>query len=283
MNPAAPHTLPRYPSGMRKRKLLIAVFCAALCVSAARAAQQAADKHVVIRVTDQTGSAIPNAKVQVDPPRNPVPAKMETDEKGELALEMKPGSYAVVVTCAGFLRASQEIYVQEPPETTLQAFGVVLTLAPMRSPTADPESPKDALRISANPYHEDIFLKPDEFKALPHISVTVHNPHSDADETYSGVRVADLLATMRAPVGKEFRGVALRSYIIATGADRYQVLLALAEVEPSFHAGEVLVADSMGGKALDAHSGPFKLVVTEDKRPARMVRNLESIELRSAE
>jgi hypothetical protein len=36
----------------------------------------------------------------------------------------------------------------------------------------------------------------------------------------------------------------------------------------------------MDGKPLDAHSGPFKLVVSEDKRPARSVRNLVSIELK---
>ena len=40
-------------------------------------------------------------------------------------------------------------------------------------------------------------------------------------------------------------------------------------------AALVLVAEP-----LDAHAGPFKLVVSEDKRPARSVRNLVSIELK---
>lgn len=44
---------------------------------------------------------------------------------------------------------------------------------------------------------------------------------------------------------------------------------------------EVLVANTMNGAPL-APSGPFKLVVTEDKRPARWVRNLVSIELKFA-
>jgi len=38
----------------------------------------------------------------------------------------------------------------------------------------------------------------------------------------------------------------------------------------------------MDGKALDPHNGPFKLVVTEDKRPARSVRNLVQIEMKTA-
>jgi DMSO/TMAO reductase YedYZ molybdopterin-dependent catalytic subunit len=60
-------------------------------------------------------------------------------------------------------------------------------------------------------------------------------------------------------------------------------VLALAEVETDFHPGDVLVADAMNGKPLDAKAGPFRLVVTDDKRPARSVRNLVSVELKAAE
>jgi len=115
------------------------------------------------------------------------------------------------------------------------------------------------------------------------MSVTIHNPHTNADETYSGVRLADLLAKMNAPLGSDLRGAALADYVAATGSDGYKAVLALGEVDPSFHSGEVIVADTMNGKPLDEHSGPFKLVVTEDKRPARAVRNLVSIELKSAQ
>ena len=37
----------------------------------------------------------------------------------------------------------------------------------------------------------------------------------------------------------------------------------------------------MNGKPIPVEAGPFRLVVTEDKRPARAVRNLVSIELKS--
>jgi hypothetical protein len=120
-----------------------------------------------------------------------------------------------------------------------------------------------------------------ELKAIPHLSVTIHNPHSNAEEVYSGIRLSDLLAQMGAPLGSELRGRALANYIVATGSDGYQAVLALAEVDPSFHPGEVLVADTLNGKPLDEHSGPLKLVVTEDRRPARSVRNLTTIRLKS--
>lgn len=62
------------------------------------------------------------------------------------------------------------------------------------------------------------------------------------------------------------------------GSDGYGVVLALGEVDPSFHPGAVLIADAMNGNPLDAHSDPLKLVATEDKRPARSVPNLTNIE-----
>ena len=132
------------------------------------------------------------------------------------------------------------------------------------------------------PSHQPLRLSATDFKSLPHTTVTFHNTHTNADETYSGVRLADLLAKLGAPLGDALRGKALANYVVATGSDGYKSVLGLGEVDPSFHPGEVIVADAMDGKPLDAHNGPFKLVVTEDKRPARSVRNLMEIELRTA-
>lgn len=147
---------------------------------------------------------------------------------------------------------------------------------------APPRSQTNDLVLTV-PSHDPLRLSASELKALPHVTVTFHNTHTNTDETYSGVRLADLLAKLGAPLGDALRGKALANYVVATGSDGYKSVLALGEIDPSFHPGEVIVADTMAGKPLDAHNGPFKLVVTEDKRPARSVRNLISIELRSAQ
>jgi hypothetical protein len=144
-------------------------------------------------------------------------------------------------------------------------------------------SAKDALTLLTDSDHPSVVLSAAELKAVPHITVTIHNAHTNADETYSGVRVSDLLGKLGVPLGNELRGKALAHYIVAMGSDGYKAVLALGEVDPSFHPGEVLVADTIDGKPLDAHSGPLKLVVSEDKRPARSVRNLVSIELKEAQ
>jgi hypothetical protein len=123
----------------------------------------------------------------------------------------------------------------------------------------------------------------DALKAMPQTTVKFHNVHTSADETYSGVPLIDLLASLGAPHGKDLHGKGLSDYVVATGSDGYKAVLALAEADPEFHPGEVIVADAMDGKPLDAKNGPFKLVVTEDKRPARSVHNLVSIEVKSAD
>ena len=64
--------------------------------------------------------------------------------------------------------------------------------------------------------------------------------------------------------------------VVAEGTDHYSVLYSLAEVDPSIHTGDVIVADSMDGHPLDK-DGAFKLISTEEKRPARWVRNLTQI------
>ena len=155
---------------------------------------------------------------------------------------------------------------------------VVLQVGAMGGPVA--VYPKDSLVLTAELYHAPVTLSPAEFRALAHVTINVHNAHTNADESYSGVPLATLLAMINAPMGKELRGESLALYVMATGADGYSAVLSLAEVDPSFHGGEVIVADTRDGKSL-GQNGPFQLIVSEDKRPARWVRNLDSIALQS--
>ena len=142
--------------------------------------------------------------------------------------------------------------------------------------------PVNALLVSAGPNSLQIFNAA-TLKSMAHVKVRIHNPHTNTDETYSGVPLIDLLSSLGAPHGKDLHGKALSEYIVATGSDGYKAVLVLAEIDPEFHPGQILIADAMDGKPLDTKTGPFRLVVTEDKRPARSVHNLVSIEVKSAE
>jgi hypothetical protein len=247
--------------------------------SVAAWAQQAATSPVAIVVKDPTGTTVPHALIRIIPSPDPA-AKTATDDAGRITTSLRPGGYGVFVRSAGFKSSATHIEVQAAKE--LQVFTVMLELGATGSPLVSSFSAKDGLFFVAHPYHDDMGFSFAALKAMPRTTVTVHNSHTSADESYVGVRLFDLLTFMGAPVGKELHGGSLANYLVATGSDGYEVVLAIAEVDPDFHPGEVVVADTLNGKPLDEASGPLKLVVTEDKRPARSVRNLTTIELKAA-
>jgi hypothetical protein len=123
---------------------------------------------------------------------------------------------------------------------------------------------------------KSITLSPGEISTLPHKTVSVFNAHTKSNEKYSGVPLTDLLAKVGTPVGENVKGDLFLTGIVAEGTDKYDVLYALAEVDSSIHAGEVIVADMVDEHKL-GKDGAFKMVSTEEKRPARWVRNLTSI------
>lgn len=116
--------------------------------------------------------------------------------------------------------------------------------------------------------------------SLSHVTVTVHNEHTKADETYSGVPLIALLAPLG--VSEHPRGKDLRLYVVAEGSDLYEAVYSIGEVTPDVSNSTVIVADMENGKPLMA-DGPLKLIATGEKRPARWVRNLVAIKVSAAE
>jgi hypothetical protein len=121
-----------------------------------------------------------------------------------------------------------------------------------------------------------------DLKAMPQKTVSVHNEHTKADETYSGIPLGDLLAKAGFVVSNATHHEMLRSYLRVEGTDKYWVVYSVTEVEGSEHEGDVIVATSMNGKGLGA-DGELKLISTGDKKPQRWVRNLTAITMKSAE
>jgi hypothetical protein len=116
--------------------------------------------------------------------------------------------------------------------------------------------------------------------ALPHKTITVYNEHAKVNQTYSGVELIDLLTPLG--VDAKAHGKGLRMYLVAEGSDGYQVVYSIGEVTPDVHDGTVMVADTLDGKPI-AENGPIQLVTTGEKRPARWVRNLVSVRVRTAD
>jgi hypothetical protein len=97
--------------------------------------------------------------------------------------------------------------------------------------------------------------------------------------TYEGVLLRDVLAHAGVDFGKGLRGKQLSSYVIAVGSDGYQAVYALADFDPTITNSAIILADKRDGKPLEANEGPLRIVVPQDKRPARSVRLLREIEV----
>ena len=59
--------------------------------------------------------------------------------------------------------------------------------------------------------------------------------------------------------------------------DGYRVVFALSELDPTLGNRQVLLVDRENGQPLPAGTGPWRLVVPSDPRPARWVREVNAI------
>ena len=124
----------------------------------------------------------------------------------------------------------------------------------------------------------------EEFKTLPHISVDVHNAHNNHDETYSGVTVDALIHPKSAasPSSGAQHASPNVQVIVAGATDDFHVVITMCDTNPQCRSGQAIVADTMDGKPLTA-DGAFKLILTEDKKPARWARNLSSLTVKTVD
>ena len=96
---------------------------------------------------------------------------------------------------------------------------------------------------------------------------------------YEGVLLHDVLVRGGFDFGNGLRGKQLASYVIAIGSDGYQVIYALADLDPSITDAGIVLADKRDGKPLEPNEGPLRIIVPQDKKPARSVRMLKEIDL----
>ena len=125
-----------------------------------------------------------------------------------------------------------------------------------------------------------ITLTPEMLAGLPRTSVTVHVHGSKQESAYEGVALTSLLVKSGVVSGEAIRGKKLSLVVIARAADGYQAVYALPELDPAFSKKLFLLADRKDGQPLPSSEGPFRLIVPDEMRQARWVRQVTSLVIR---
>jgi DMSO/TMAO reductase YedYZ molybdopterin-dependent catalytic subunit len=99
------------------------------------------------------------------------------------------------------------------------------------------------------------------------------------DHTYSGVIVSEILAKAGVTLGPELRGENLAKYLLVEASDGYQVLFALAELDKGFTDRSIILADKIDGQPLAPADGPFRIIVQDEKKPARCIKQVTAMKV----
>ena len=134
-----------------------------------------------------------------------------------------------------------------------------------------------ALRVSGE-VRKHLELSIADIAAPPHQTIHVTDEKGVPAE-YSGVPVAIILKKAGAPLGDALKGANMAMGVIGSAPDGYHVLYSLAEFDPAFSDRVILLADRRDGKPLDNREGPLRIVVPGDKRHARWIRGVTTLEV----
>jgi DMSO/TMAO reductase YedYZ molybdopterin-dependent catalytic subunit len=99
------------------------------------------------------------------------------------------------------------------------------------------------------------------------------------EHNFKGVMLWTILDSAGVTLGKDLRGENLAKYVLAKASDGYEVVFSLAEIDHEFSEKIILLAYEVDGKPLAATEGPFRLVLPQDKKHARWIRRLNSIQI----
>lgn len=112
-----------------------------------------------------------------------------------------------------------------------------------------------------------------ELAKLPRTTVRARD-HSGADSTFEGVALVEFLKLAGVPLGEKLRGKVVSNYVIVGAADGYRAVFAIPELDPAFTDHVILLADKRDGKPLADSEGPLRVIVPQEKRQVRWVRQV---------
>lgn len=117
-----------------------------------------------------------------------------------------------------------------------------------------------------------------EVEALPHVQVTA-SEHDSPPVTFEGATLKSVLEKAGVVFGESMKGKRLANCLLVEAADGYRVIIALPELDPAFTGKQVVLAYLRDGKPLGEKEGPYRIVIPDEKRMARWVRQVTTLKI----
>jgi len=121
-------------------------------------------------------------------------------------------------------------------------------------------------------------LSRSDLEALPHVKVTA-TEHSSGPVNFEGVTVKSVLERVGVTFGESMKGKRLTSCLLVEAADGYRAIIALPELDPAFTDKQTILAFLRDGKPLGENEGPYRIVIPDEKRMARWVRQVTTLKV----
>lgn len=108
---------------------------------------------------------------------------------------------------------------------------------------------------------------------------TVKAKDHEKEATFEGFALVEVLKLAGIEFGETLRGKRLATFLLVEAADNYKAVFALPELDPAFTDKIVLLADKRDGQPLSKEEGQLRVVVPDEKRQGRWVRQVISMKI----
>jgi hypothetical protein len=120
-------------------------------------------------------------------------------------------------------------------------------------------------------------LTSEDLAKMPRATATLAS--DGGTDTYEGVRLYDILVKAGWQFGRMPAGKGTPVCILATGKDGFQAVFSVGELDPQLAGEKVIVADKLNGQPLPNRYKPFRIVVPGDKKHARSIYSLVTLDV----
>ena len=117
-----------------------------------------------------------------------------------------------------------------------------------------------------------------DLDALPHVKVTA-SEHGSPAVSFEGVALKSVLEKAGVTFGESMKGKRLTNCLLVEAADGYRAVMALPELDPAFTDKQTVLAFLRDGKPLGEKEGPYRIVIPDEKRMARWVRQVTTLKI----